>query len=141
MPAMDITSTWEGGYRCRVRVRDFEIVSDQPAEYAGTDTGPTPTELFLASLAVCFTMAVHHAFRKRGVDLPDLAVHVGAEYEGLRFGRIRVEVRSSHPKEEIEALMDRIIGYCYVSNTLRNPPDMEFVVADSPLTHRPAPPA
>jgi len=85
-------------------------------------------------------MAVYHAFRKRGVDLPDLAVHVQAEYEGLRFGRIRVEVQSSHPKEEIEALMDRIISYCYVSNTLRQPPDMEFVVAETSLTHRPAPP-
>lgn len=138
---MDITSSWEGGYRCRVRVRDFEIVADEPPEYGGTDAGPTPTELFLSSLAVCLTMAVHHTFRKRGVDLPDLAVHVHAEYEGLRFGRIHLEVQSSHAKEEIEALMDRIISYCYVSNTLRHPPDMEFVVGDTSFTHRPAPPA
>lgn len=138
---MEITSRWEGGYRCRVSVRGFEIVSDEPEGSGGTDTGPSPTELFLSSLAVCFTMAVHHAFRKRGVELPDLAVLVDAEYEGLSFGRIRVEVQSSHPREEIEALMDRIISYCYVSNTLLRRPEMEFVVGDASVTHRPAPPA
>lgn len=138
---MDITSYWEGGYRCRVGVRGFEIVSDEPEAYGGDDAGPTPTELFLSALAVCFTMAVRHTFHKRGVELADLAVHVNAEYEGLRFGRIRVEVRSSHPKEEIEALMDRIISYCYVSNTLLHTPDIDFVVGDTPVTHRPAPQA
>lgn len=120
-------------------VRDFDIVADEPQGSGGTDTGPTPTELFLSSLAVCFTMAVRHAFRKRGVELPDLAVHVDAEYEGLGFSRIRVEVQSSYPREEIEAMMDRIISYCYVSNTLRRKPEMEFVVGDGSFTHRPPP--
>ena len=141
MGAMELTAYWEGGYRCRVPVRDFQVVADEPSQYGGTDLGPMPTELFLASLATCFAMAVHHAFGKRDVELPDLSVRVEADYDGLRFGRIRVEVRSSHPPEEIEAVMQRAISYCYVSNTLLKPPEMEFVVGDGPFTPPQPPPA
>lgn len=132
--AVELTAYWEGDYRVRVPVRGFEIVADEPPSSGGTDTGPMPTELFLSSLAVCFTMAVHHAFRKRGVELPDLAVHVDAAYEGLRFSKIRVEVHSSYPSEEIEAILPRAVSYCYVSNTLTSACDMEYAVATEPIT-------
>ena len=48
---MEVVATWEGGYQCRVAVRQFEIVSDEPPTAGGADAGPTPTELFLASLS------------------------------------------------------------------------------------------
>src|SRR5712692_592719 len=99
---MKVDAYWEGGYACRIPVRGFEVRVDEPPMYGGTDTGPMPTELFLSSLAACFTLAVAHAARKRGVELPDLAVRVEGDYGRLRFDRIRVEVHSSHPKEELE---------------------------------------
>jgi hypothetical protein len=36
--------------------------------------------------------------------------------------------------------MDRAIGYCYVSNTLLGDPQIEYEVADGPLTPTPAAP-
>lgn len=42
-----------GGDRISVNVRDHEIDVDEPIEAGGTDTGPTPVELFVASLAAC----------------------------------------------------------------------------------------
>ena len=115
---MELTAYWDGDYRVRVPVRGFEIVSDQPVKFGGADAGPTPTELLVSSMAVCFTMAVVHAFRKRDRELPDVAVRVTAGYDGLRLSRFRLAVYSSLPREEIEALMERAISYCYVSNTL-----------------------
>ena len=137
---MELTAHWEGGYRVRVPVRGFVVVSDEPSQYGGTDEGPTPTELLLSSLAVCFTMAVAHAFRKNGVELPDLAVRAAADYEGLRLSRFRLHVHSSHPREEIEAVMDRAKSYCFVSNTLLGRPEIEYAVADGPLMPSPAAP-
>ncbi|MET0801154.1 MAG: OsmC family protein [Actinomycetota bacterium] len=134
---MELTAYWEGDYRVRVPVRGFEIVSDEPPEFGGDDAGPTPTELLVSSMAVCFTMAVVHAFRKRERVLPDVAVRVTAGYDGLRLSRFRLEVHSSLPREEIEALMERAISYCYVSNTLLGAPEIEYVVADGPLTPSP----
>jgi uncharacterized OsmC-like protein len=127
---MEVTAYWEGGYRCRVPLRDFEVVSDEPPHAGGNDDGPAPTELFLSSLAVCFAMAMYHAARKREVELPDLAVKVRGTYEGLKFVRLHVEVSSSHPRAELEALLERASSYCYVSNTLRHGPDLSYSVAD-----------
>ena len=115
----------------RTETRGHEIRADEPPQYYGDDTGPMPTELFLTSLASCFGMAVVHVARKRALELRDVAVRVTGTYEGLRFARIRVEVISSHPRAVIESLMERASAYCYVTNTLRRPPELDYVVADS----------
>ncbi len=82
-------------------------------------------------------MAVYHAARKQDVDLSDLAVRVVGDYEGLRFGRLRVEVHSSNSREELESILDQAISYCYVSNTIRETPDLQFVVSEEPVTRAP----
>ncbi len=126
---MKINSSWEGGYRCRVRMRDFELVADEPADQGGTDAGPMPTELLLASLASCFSMALAHVARKRGIELPDLEVHATASYARLRLHSIQLEIHSTYPPDEVEALIPAAIRMCYVSNTLNTSPAVEYVVA------------
>jgi putative redox protein len=127
---VEVTAYWSGGYRCRVPIRQFELVADEPQTVTGgTDTGPMPTELFLASLATCFTMALAHIARKRRVELPgDLAVTASGDYAGPGFGALRVEVSSSHPAEELGRMLEWAAGVCYVSNTLRNAPRVEYVI-------------
>ncbi len=136
---MEITAYWEGGYRTRVPIRRFDVRIDEPPEYGGDDTGPMPTEILLASLASCFARAVAHVARKRGQELPDLTVTVRGEYEGLRFKRITLEALSSHPREQLEGLVERAIGYCYVTNTLLKTPEIEFRAGDGRVTHAPPP--
>jgi putative redox protein len=128
---VEVTAYWSGGYRCRVPIRQFELLADEPESVdGGTDTGPMPTELFLASLATCFTMSLAHIARKRRVELPDdLRVTAVGDYSGPGFGALRVEVRSSHPAEEVQQLLEWAAKVCYVSNTLRNLGPLEYVVA------------
>jgi putative redox protein len=130
MSELELTARWEGGYRMKTEVRGFTIRSDEPPEYHGDDTGPTPTELFLASLASCFGMALVFVARRRGLELPDAEVRVTGSYQGTRFQRIRVEVSSSRPRADLEPLLERAIRYCYISNTLLSQPAMDFVVAE-----------
>jgi putative redox protein len=136
---VEATARWEGAYRCRVTMRQFELRVDEPPRHSGgTDTGPQPTELLLASLASCFALAVAHAAGKRGITLPDLEVTAAGEYDGLGFGAVRVEVRSSHPDDELAVLVERAKPFCYVSNTLRGQPELRYVVAGA-SSHQPPP--
>ena len=41
------------GESYEVSVRGHRVIVDQPADAGGQDTAPTPTELFVASLATC----------------------------------------------------------------------------------------
>lgn len=120
-------------------VRQFELLADEPPKAGGTDTGPMPTELLLCSLASCFAMAVAYAARERDLELPDLVVHVDGEYDGARFGRLRVEVQCSQAREELDDLVRSAKRYCYVSNTLARPPELEYTIAQPPAGSPPAP--
>ncbi|HEX2178968.1 MAG TPA: OsmC family protein [Actinomycetota bacterium] len=128
MPDKVLTTYWEGGYRCRIPVRGFEIIADEPLDEGGTDTGPAPTDLFLAALGSCFTMAIYHAAKKRKVELADLAVRTTGHYEGLRYDHIKVEIVSSHPRKELEMFVERAKTWCYVSNTLNNDVKLEYLI-------------
>jgi putative redox protein len=136
---LEITASWEGGYRCRVPIRGFEVLVDEPTTSGGTDTGPKPTELLLASLGACFAMAVAHAARKHGRELADVSVRVRGEYQGARFARITVEARSSQP-ELVRSLLDRAIRTCYVSNTMTGDPEIEYWVEEATASHGDGPP-
>ncbi|CAN5181135.1 OsmC family protein [soil metagenome] len=120
-------------------VRQFELLADEPPKSGGTDTGPMPTELLLCSLASCFAMAVAYAAGERDLQLRDLLVHVDGEYDGARFGSLRVEVQSSHAREELEDLVRAAKRYCYISNTLARSPELEYTVAQPPAGSPPAP--
>lgn len=124
-------ATWEGNYRCRVKMSTSDLIIDEPVSAGGGGAGPPPTEVFLASLASCFTLAVHHVARKRDITLPDLVVRVVGDYDGPRFVRLVVEVTSTMAAEELEPLLARAAAVCYVSNTLRAVSEVE-VVLNSP---------
>lgn len=66
--------------------------------------------------------------RKRQIELPDIAVRVVGTYDGPKFAHVRVEVTSSHARDELEALAQHASRVCYVSNTIRALDDTEVVI-------------
>ncbi len=55
-----VDTVWTGGIRTTTSVRDHQVVADGPRWRYGTDDGPAPGELLLASLGSCF---VNHLVR------------------------------------------------------------------------------
>ncbi len=125
---LSVTASWEGGYRARMDVRGHELIVDEPVAAGGGDGGPQPSELLLAALASCFTLAIYHVGQKRDIHLADLSVRATGDYEGPKFARLRLEVTSSTPRDILDPLVERAKAVCYVSNTLRAVSDVEVVV-------------
>jgi uncharacterized OsmC-like protein len=113
-----------------VQARDHVLIVDEPTYAGGGDTGPQPTEVYLASVASCFTLAVYHVAKKRSIELPDLRVRAVGEYKGPSFVKVHVEVTSSYPRAELEPLLERAAAVCYVSNTMRAVDDIEVVLVE-----------
>jgi uncharacterized OsmC-like protein len=126
--SLSVLASWAGGYRCRVTARSFELQVDEPVESGGTDTGPQPTELFLASLASCFALAVTHVAGKRQIVLDNLSVRAVGTYDGPGFNKLRLEVESDVPRDQLAKLAERAAAVCYVSNTLRAVDTVEVVI-------------
>src|SRR5512142_832094 len=105
--------------RADTRAGDFDLIVDEPVSAGGTGAGPAPTDLLLASVAACFTLAMAHAARKRELELPGLAVIAVGSYDGPRFARISVSVTADVGPEVLEPLIAAAERVCYVTNTLR----------------------
>jgi putative redox protein len=117
--ARTVTGKWRSGYHCSVRAGSFTIEVDEPVRVGGTDQGPQPTDLFLASVASCFLMALSHAARKRDIEPSELSVNVTGSYDGQRFSAIHVRACVGVPEAELARLVQAAERVCYVTNTLR----------------------
>lgn len=117
---LEVTATWLGGLATDVRARGHEVRIDEPESAGGADTGMMPTELFCASIASCFALAVGWAAGKRDIEVPGLTVTVRAYRAGkeLRYERIDVEVTAEADDKTLTLLVERAKPLCWVSNTL-----------------------
>lgn len=123
-PTLTVSARWLGAYRCDVSSGDFTIPVDEPTKYGGTDQGPQPTELLLAALSSCFTLAVAHAAGKRGIELSHLEVEVTGTYDGPSFSALEIRVDVDCDDAVKDRLLEAASRVCYVSNTIRNTPEM-----------------
>ncbi len=122
----------ESGDRFRVSMRQHTLHVDQPEMDGGEDTAPTPTELFIASLAACVGFYVRRFLSRHGHPVDGLAVTSKVEYatRPYRVSRIslRVDGVSQLPPEVQESLLS-VAARCTVHNSLRQPPEVSIAVS------------
>jgi uncharacterized OsmC-like protein len=126
----DISVRHEEGDRFTISVRGHEITIDQPVEDGGGDRGPTPSELFVASLAGCVgyfaeRFLVRHAIATDGLGVR--ATYAYAEDAPSRVASIDVELQvpDGFPGSKLPALM-RVVDRCTVHNSLRQAPQVRI---------------
>lgn len=119
----EISVRHEGGDRFGIDVRGHRVVVDQPRDVGGKDTGPTPTELFVAGLASCVAFYAERFLRRHHLPVAGLGVDCDFEMSEESPARVAtVDVRVRLPlgfPEERRAALDRVVEHCTVHNTLR----------------------
>jgi putative redox protein len=131
--AVTITVRHLGGDRLRIDIRGHELHTDQPVEDGGEDTAPTPTELFLGSLASCVAFYGQRFLRRHGLSTEGFTVscrYAWAE-NPHRVGEIDLTVDAPGLIPEQRQAFERVIGHCTVHNTLLKPPEVRIRVASA----------
>ena len=126
-----IRVTHQGGDRLLIGVRGHELHSDQPVADGGEDTAPTPTELFVTSLAACVAFYAERFLRRHGLSTDRLVVTCKYAWAAnpTRIGAIDLTVEApALPPRQLEAF-SRVIEHCTVHNTLRQPPEVRTHVS------------
>jgi putative redox protein len=124
------------GDRFAIGVRDHMFTVDQPADVGGDDTAPTPTELFVASLASCVAFYARRYLARHA--LPTAGLIVTADYtlgeRPARVTEIRVDIRlpDGVPEQRRDALL-AVASHCTVHNSLTDPPQITVDYADAPV--------
>lgn len=124
------------GDRHRITVRGHQIDVDQPFTDGGSDAGPTPTELFVASLASCIA---HYA--RRGLGHTGEGAHVRCRWQmseskpwRVRAIDIEVGVPAATPAERVAAVQ-RAVAHCTVHNSIVDPPAMTITTTVNAPSH------
>ncbi len=79
-----VTANLAEGTKVTIEARQFSWRADEPPEASGTDTGPTPYELLLGSLAACIATTLRLYANHKGIPLEGVGVH-------LAFDRVHAD--------------------------------------------------
>ena len=122
---------YAGGMKLVARHRGLEATSDQPESSGGENTAMTPTELFLASIAMCVGIYVLYFATRHEIAVEGMKIEIDHQMsdDPRRVGAIQVRVKMPEPVDpQYQAALQRTAEHCVVHNSLRNPPDVVIAV-------------
>ena len=136
-----VESESQSGFASRIKVRDFEFTIDQPHSFGGTNQGPKPSEVLLASLAACQEVTWRLYAAANGVPLTSIRVELEA-IQDLRgflsvndnisagFEKITgtVKIESPASEDKINNLKHIVDSHCPVLDDLRRPVSVKLNV-------------
>ena len=107
------------GFTHDITIGDHKLVADEPADLGGTDEGPSPTRLLMASLAACTAITIEMYAERKGWELDDVEVEVEPDTEGPspKGFTVTIKVPKELPEEQRERLLE-IAGKCPVHRAL-----------------------
>ena len=130
----NLSVTHQTADQFELQVRRHRLVCDQPVADGGDDTGPTPTELFVASLAAC---VAHYARRFLARhDLASAGLRVEADFtmstdRPARVDTITLRLLIPQPLTPTRrrALL-AVVDHCTVHNSIRTPPHVQLTLTE-----------
>lgn len=125
---------WLGGYRTETSLAGAVVVrGDEPAELAGTGTGPSPEDMLLTAVGQCLVVGLAGSAAARGIEIHTLEVEVsgvvnltaayGVESGSPGFDGIEILVRldSDTERAELEELIEHALALAPIPNTVQRP--------------------
>lgn len=116
-----ITTHYKGEMLFESKMGNHTLTIDVPASMGGTDRGPTPPELFIASLGSCIAAFVADYAKRANLDATDMSVDLSFEKaeDPLRLVNLKATVRMPNaacgPRE---SAIRRVAEHCPVHQTI-----------------------
>ena len=121
-----------------VTVRGFTVVQDEPESAAGTGKGPTPTDSFVTSVALCEKVVFARTAAVMDLDLQALETTATGDWDlkglyeidgadsGFRSVKVETRVRTKSPVERVIEVARLTHHRCPVHRTLRKATRLSF---------------
>ncbi len=141
-----VDTNWTGGFKANHTTSDFAVgkepgnrskahtvSTDEPNEILGSDSGISPAETLITSLAACLTVGYAANAAAMGIDLDELSfeitgngslegfMNIGDARPGLNDLNIKAHIKSSAPAEKLQELHDYVNEHSPIWDTICNP--------------------
>jgi len=129
---MEMNISYTGGMRFDAQTQTHTIIVDQPKEGGGQDAGPTPPELFVASLGSCIGVYALWFCQKRKIPYEGMKVNVTWSKSTTPPARVdlieaKIELPQGCPEEHKAALIESV-EKCMVHNSIIHAPEITITV-------------
>ncbi len=115
------------------KVRQFSIVVDEPENFGGKDSAPTPVEYILAGYAGCINVLVNLIAKEMGIAIKNLEISITGdinpekllgisdkERAGFKSLNIKLNIKSDASTDMIQRLINQVKERCPVSDNITN---------------------
>jgi putative redox protein len=124
--------TFEGGKVVTAHSHDHIIRTDQPLDSGGSNSAPSPYELFLASIGTCAGIYVKSFCDNRNLPTEDIKIIQSYEWNketGLPVNiKLDIKLPADFP-EKYKASLIHVADLCKVKKTIANPPKFEIITS------------
>lgn len=124
---MDIT--FPGGVRVEANYNGFKVLTDQPEKNGGTNSTPSPFDLFLVSLGNCAGFFALRFCQQRQITTEGMHLSLTAERNAETKRLDRIEIKLHLPDgfpEKYRNAISRATDQCAVKRALLDPPEIEL---------------
>jgi uncharacterized OsmC-like protein len=131
----------EEGTAVTVQARAFALTVDEPVSVGGTNTGPSPVQLVLASLASCQAITYRYWSEFLGIRLDALTVKAEGDIDqrgllgfadgvpaGVSAVRVTVTVEGPETAERYEELRRSVDAHCPLLDVFTHPVAVERIL-------------
>jgi len=123
--------TWHGGRHIEARIRDLVVVHDKPKEKGYTNLGPTPSEMFLATLASCTMMSTLRVAEVRKVPVQAMSATAELDFDAqdkVSVVRLEIQVQSAAAAKDWEVIARMAGKFCTIEQLTKPPIQKRFVL-------------
>ena len=126
-------------FRSHVKIRDFEVIVDQPGNMESTDRGPRPSEYVLAALAACHEVTYRLYADAMDIALDSVSVSVTGVSDAKGFFSLdeetpagfseiygTINIVSDASDDDIERLRQAVNRHCPVLDDMRRPVSVDL---------------
>ena len=128
-----ISTYYKGDMLFESEMGNHKLVIDVPPAMGGRDRGPTPPEVFVASLGSCVAAFVAQYCERNGVNTTDLSVDVAFDKadDPSRLVNLKVTVNLPHGEcKQRKAALQRVAEHCPVHETISTLGGIEIEILD-----------
>ena len=122
-----------GGKRVDIRIRGFEIATDQSLKAGGAASAPAPFDLFLSSMAACAGIYALNFCESRKLPTQGLGLSMDWERDAKQPLQAKVRYRLKLPRgfpEKYRSSIVKAMNLCAVKKHIQNPPEFLVEVLD-----------
>ncbi|RPH32029.1 MAG: osmotically inducible protein C [Bacteroidales bacterium] len=124
--------TFDGGKVITAHINGHQIRTDQPIMGGGTNTAPSPFELFFASIGTCAGIYVKSFCDQRGLSSENIRIVQTANYDRATGLPTDISIDIQLPADFPERYRDAVINVaelCKVKKTIANPPRFSVIAS------------